>query len=60
MVHNEIAQYIAEVNHIYKARNATEHSYRPALKILLEAFLSFFPIAGSNEVKRPQRENIGI
>ena len=33
---NEITQYIAELNRIYKAGNATEHSYRPALKSLLE------------------------
>lgn len=36
MVHNEITQYIAEINRIYKAGNATEHTYRPALKCLLE------------------------
>ncbi|MDR0296180.1 MAG: N-6 DNA methylase [Prevotellaceae bacterium] len=37
MTTNEnITQYIAEINRIYKAGNATEHSYRPALKSLLE------------------------
>ena len=50
MVHNEIAQYIAEVNHIYKAKNATEHSYRPALKILLEALMPH--CTATNEPKR--------
>jgi len=29
-------QSIAEINRIFKAGNATEHSYRPALKSLLE------------------------
>ncbi|KAA6337667.1 hypothetical protein EZS27_014263 [termite gut metagenome] len=33
---NELNQYIVELNRIYKAGNATEHSYRPALQRLLE------------------------
>ena len=32
----EIASYITEIDKIYRAGNATEHSYRPALKSLLE------------------------
>jgi predicted helicase len=32
----EITRYIAEIDKIYRAGNATEHSYRPALKSLLE------------------------
>ena len=28
--------YIKEVNQLYQAGNATEHSYRPALKKLIE------------------------
>jgi len=35
-----ITQYIAEVNQIFKAGNATEHTYRPALKSLLENITS--------------------
>ena len=31
-----IAQYLAEINRIYRVWNATEHTYRPALKSLLE------------------------
>ena len=31
-----INQYITEINKIYRAGNATEHSYRPALKTLFE------------------------
>ena len=33
---NEILQYISELDRIHRAGNATEHSYRPALKRLLE------------------------
>jgi predicted helicase len=32
----EIARYLSEVDKLYRAGNATEHSYRPALKSLLE------------------------
>ena len=32
----EITRYIAEIDKIYRTGNATEHSYRPALKSLLE------------------------
>ncbi|MDR0447542.1 MAG: DNA methyltransferase [Treponema sp.] len=35
-----ITRYIAETDKIYRAGNATEHSYRPALKSLLEAVTS--------------------
>jgi hypothetical protein len=31
-----LTQYIAEIDKIYRAGNATEHSYRPALKTLFE------------------------
>ncbi|MDR0682582.1 MAG: hypothetical protein LBG15_12160, partial [Dysgonamonadaceae bacterium] len=44
-----ITQYITELNKLYKAGNATEHSYRPALKILLEALTNF---TATNEPKR--------
>jgi predicted helicase len=33
---NPISQYIAEIDKIYRTGNATEHSYRPALKTLFE------------------------
>jgi len=45
-----IAQYIAEINSIYKAGNATEHSYRPALKSLLEKMTMGLTV--TNEPKR--------
>ncbi|GHV21214.1 DNA methyltransferase [Spirochaetia bacterium] len=45
-----INQYIAEVNKIYQSGNGTEHSYRPALKSLLEAITSGLTI--TNEPKR--------
>ncbi|MDR1985475.1 MAG: hypothetical protein LBP88_00705, partial [Treponema sp.] len=32
----EITRYLAEIDKLYRAGNATEHSYRPALKSLLE------------------------
>ncbi|MDR0472417.1 MAG: hypothetical protein LBH43_01930, partial [Treponema sp.] len=35
-----ITRYVTEINKIYRAGNATEHSYRPALKSLLEAITS--------------------
>ena len=37
---NEITQYIAELNRIYKAGNAIERSYHPALKSLLEKMIT--------------------
>ncbi|MCL2246633.1 MAG: N-6 DNA methylase [Lentimicrobiaceae bacterium] len=45
-----ITQYIAEINRIYKAGNATEHTYRPALKTLLEALMPRH--TATNEPKR--------
>jgi hypothetical protein len=36
MTANEITGYIAKLDRIYQAGNATEHSYRPALQQLLE------------------------
>ena len=47
---NEITSYIAELNRIYKAGNATEHTYRPALKLLLEKMTTGLTI--TNEPKR--------
>jgi predicted helicase len=43
-------QYIAELSQIYKAGNATEHSYRPALQRLLENITQGLNI--TNEPKR--------
>ncbi|MDR0525651.1 MAG: hypothetical protein LBG90_07260, partial [Spirochaetaceae bacterium] len=45
-----ISRYIAEVDEVYRSGNATEHSYRPALKTLLEALTSGLDI--TNEPKR--------
>ena len=50
MIHNEITQYISECNALYKAGNATEHSYRPALKTLLETMMPQH--TATNEPKR--------
>jgi hypothetical protein len=44
-----ITDYITEVNKLFKAGNATEHSYRPALKTLLEALTN---CTATNESKR--------
>ncbi|MDR0732833.1 MAG: N-6 DNA methylase [Dysgonamonadaceae bacterium] len=45
-----ITQYILELNKLNKAGNATEHSYRPALKTLLEALMPHY--TATNEPKR--------
>ncbi|MDR0562502.1 MAG: hypothetical protein LBG73_07410, partial [Spirochaetaceae bacterium] len=45
-----IIRYTAELDGIYRGGNATEHSYRPALKTLLEALTSGLDI--TNEPKR--------
>ena len=45
-----IAQYISEINRIYKAGNATEHTYRPSLKSLLEKMTNGLIV--TNEPKR--------
>jgi hypothetical protein len=42
--------YLALVEHAYKAGNATEHTHRPALKSLLEAFQP--GVTATNEPKR--------
>ncbi|MDR2064469.1 MAG: hypothetical protein LBP85_01975, partial [Prevotellaceae bacterium] len=47
---NKINQYIAELNRIYKSGNATEHTYRPALKSLLENIIAGLTV--TNEPKR--------
>jgi len=45
-----IAQYISECDVLYKSGNATEHSYRPALKTLLETLMPHH--SATNEPKR--------
>ncbi len=51
MVDNAIFKdYLAQIEHAYKAGNATEHTHRPALKSLLEAFQP--GITATNEPKR--------
>lgn len=51
MVNNVILKdYLAKIEHAYKAGNATEHTHRPALKDLLEAFQP--SITATNEPKR--------
>jgi predicted helicase len=45
----KLTQYLAELNKAYKAGNATEHTYRPALKRLLESL--FADLTVTNEPK---------
>ncbi|MFN5767054.1 MAG: DNA methyltransferase, partial [Pseudanabaena sp.] len=47
---NQIQAYLQEVMQIYQKGNATEHTYRPALKKLLESFDN--NILAVNEPKR--------
>ncbi|MGM3307472.1 hypothetical protein ACSQ6I_16130 [Anabaena sp. WFMT] len=47
---NHLQAYFQEVNQIYQGQNATEHSYRPALKKLIESLES--GIQAINEPKR--------
>ena len=51
-------QYITEFNRLYKAGNATEHSYRPALQILLQNIIA--PLLITNEPKRIAREHYEV
>ena len=51
MTQNEISKYITEIGRIYKAGNATEHTYRPALQRLLENMLG----AGVRVANEPKR-----
>ena len=45
-----IQAYLTDINNIFKAGNATEHSYRPALKTLFEQLTSGLTV--TNEPKR--------
>ena len=47
---NQIQAYLQEVSQIYQKGNATEHTYRPALKKLIESFGN--DILAVNEPKR--------
>jgi predicted helicase len=47
---SELTQYIAEIDRIYRAGNATEHTYRPALQRLLENITTGLTV--TNEPKR--------
>ena len=47
---NQIQAYLQDVTQIYQKGNATEHTYRPALKKLLESFGN--DILAVNEPKR--------
>jgi len=42
-----IHRYVREINRIYRSGHATEHSYRPALKKLIENI-----VANSDETRR--------
>jgi hypothetical protein len=50
MIQSEISHYITELDCTYRAGNATEHSYRPALQRLLENITQGLKI--TNEPKR--------
>lgn len=50
MVNTIFKNYLAQIEHAYKAGNATEHTHRPALKDLLEAFQP--GVTATNEPKR--------
>jgi len=45
-----IQEYLQAVNQIYQGQNATEHTYRPALKKLIESF-----DAGIQAINEPKR-----
>ena len=49
-----VVEYIKELNAQYKTGKATEHSYRPALKELLQSLLSKMTI-----INEPKRYNFG-
>ena len=51
MTQGDISRYITEISRIYKAGNATEHSYRPALLRLLEEMIG----AGAQITNEPKR-----
>ena len=55
MTQGEISKYITEISRIYKAGNATEHSYRPALLRLLEEMIG----AGMRITNEPKRITCG-
>ncbi len=49
-----IPEYLKQIEKTYAAGNATEHSYRPALKILIEALADHV-----NATNEPKRERCG-
>jgi len=51
---DHVANYLADINRIHQTGNATEHTYRPALKTLVETFDS--AITATNE---PARQRCG-
>ncbi len=56
MKHAEAIQtYLAEVGKLYKRPDATEHTYRPAFKTLMDAFSP----AGVEAINEPKRERVG-
>lgn len=59
---NDIADYVDHLNDIYKTNIATEHSYRPALKGLLETILNQGKKKEKNRIKvinEPTRKDYG-
>ncbi len=56
MKHTDAIQaYLAEVGKLYKRPDATEHTYRPAFKSLLDAFSP----TGVDAINEPKRERVG-
>ena len=59
----EITQYISDINEIYKVGNATEHSYRSALKTLWEEMIvrakNFLPLQDMTITNEPKRIDCG-
>jgi predicted helicase len=51
----DIAHYLNEVDKLYSSGNATEHSYRPALKSLFEKLTQGAPAPGLTITNEPKR-----
>ncbi|WP_026701698.1 type ISP restriction/modification enzyme [Salibacterium aidingense] len=51
---SEIRKYLKSISHEAKSRRSTEHTFRPAIKQLLDAF------HGISAINEPKRQNIGM
>jgi type I restriction-modification system DNA methylase subunit len=50
----DISAYIKEIDELYRSRAATEHSYRPALKILFEKITQGISVPGLTITNEPK------